>query len=210
MESHRQGSIRTRFLPGLLLNPKDGGDIFLRNVGLLSMGCTAVYPRRRSFLCPLLWELQILDESCVYQNFVSACTWSSSVLVDRFILYLLLLRLFLKHGANAIHDCGLLGYESLNTVRWGNSLPYYKISLLRIQQSKFSPPNIIQWLPWITNNSSPSQEILCLLWNPTFHYRVQKNLAHHPVLSQLNLFHIITRYFLKIPFNSLFQTNIYT
>jgi hypothetical protein len=29
-------------------NPEDGGDIFLRNVGLLSMDFTALYPRRQN------------------------------------------------------------------------------------------------------------------------------------------------------------------
>jgi hypothetical protein len=36
------------FLLGLLLRPKDGGDIFLRNVGLLSRNYMALHPRIQS------------------------------------------------------------------------------------------------------------------------------------------------------------------
>jgi hypothetical protein len=41
------------FLLGLLLNPKDGSDIFLRNVGLLLTDCTALCPRRWNHLCEI-------------------------------------------------------------------------------------------------------------------------------------------------------------
>jgi hypothetical protein len=34
------------FLLGLFFDPEDGGDIFLWNVGWLSMDCTALHPRR--------------------------------------------------------------------------------------------------------------------------------------------------------------------
>jgi hypothetical protein len=33
------------FLLGLLINPEDGGDMFLRKVGHLSTDCKALYPR---------------------------------------------------------------------------------------------------------------------------------------------------------------------
>jgi hypothetical protein len=36
------------FLLGLLLNPEDGGDIFLQNVGCLSTDYTALYPKRQN------------------------------------------------------------------------------------------------------------------------------------------------------------------
>jgi hypothetical protein len=39
-------SIHTGFLFSLFFNPEDGGDMFLRNVGLLSMDYTALYPTR--------------------------------------------------------------------------------------------------------------------------------------------------------------------
>jgi hypothetical protein len=36
------------FLLGLFFDPKDGGNMFLRNVGRLSMDYTALYPRRQN------------------------------------------------------------------------------------------------------------------------------------------------------------------
>jgi hypothetical protein len=35
---------------GLLINPKDGGDIFLRNVGGLKTDYTALYPQKTELL----------------------------------------------------------------------------------------------------------------------------------------------------------------
>jgi hypothetical protein len=37
------------FFPGLFFDPEDGGDMFLRNVGLLATDCKALYPRRVLF-----------------------------------------------------------------------------------------------------------------------------------------------------------------
>jgi hypothetical protein len=34
------------FLLGLVINPEDGGDMFLRNVGSLSKDYTVLYPRK--------------------------------------------------------------------------------------------------------------------------------------------------------------------
>jgi hypothetical protein len=42
------------FLSGLLFDPEDGGDIFLRNVGWLSTDYMALYPRRQNFKCKML------------------------------------------------------------------------------------------------------------------------------------------------------------
>jgi hypothetical protein len=49
------------FFLGLFFDPEDGGDIFLRNVGWLSTGYTALYPRIWYSSSPLLWEPQILQ-----------------------------------------------------------------------------------------------------------------------------------------------------
>jgi hypothetical protein len=37
--------LHSNFLLGSFYGPEDGGDIFLRNIGLLSMDYTALYPR---------------------------------------------------------------------------------------------------------------------------------------------------------------------
>jgi hypothetical protein len=64
------------FLLGLFFRPEDGGDIFLRNVGLILTDYTALYPRRyncsyRIFVVSFLesdWIGQE-DEYCgLYQN----------------------------------------------------------------------------------------------------------------------------------------------
>jgi hypothetical protein len=39
---------------GLLFNPEDGGDIFLRNFGSFSTDYIALYPRRSNYLYPQL------------------------------------------------------------------------------------------------------------------------------------------------------------
>jgi hypothetical protein len=40
--------LHASFLFRLLSDPQDGGGVFLRNVGLLSNGYTALYPRREN------------------------------------------------------------------------------------------------------------------------------------------------------------------
>jgi hypothetical protein len=58
-------------LLGWLLDPDDGGDIFLRNVTWLSLDYTALYPRRQNSSQPLLWEPQIQEVYILYFNIVS-------------------------------------------------------------------------------------------------------------------------------------------
>jgi hypothetical protein len=40
--------LRAGFLRGLFFDPEDGGDMFLRNVGSISMDYKASYPRRQN------------------------------------------------------------------------------------------------------------------------------------------------------------------
>jgi hypothetical protein len=49
--------------------------------------------------------------------------------------------------------------------------------------------------PWEAAGRSTGQEILCLLRNPKFHYRVHKILSPDTILSQFNSLHIPTPYF---------------
>ena len=51
---------------------------------------------------------------------------------------------------------------------------------------------------WNTKRFSASQEIPCILWNPTFGYRNHKSPPHVPILSQLDPVHTPTYHFLKI------------
>jgi hypothetical protein len=46
--------LQAGFLHGFFYNPEDGGEIFLRNIGGLSMECTALYPRRYKLSQPPL------------------------------------------------------------------------------------------------------------------------------------------------------------
>ena len=52
-----------------------------------------------------------------------------------------------------------------------------------------------------TNRFSASQEITHILWNPNVHYRIHKRPPPLPILSQLDLVHTPTSYFLKIHLN---------
>jgi hypothetical protein len=49
--------LHSGLLLGLLFNPQDGGDMFLRNVGLLSPGRTALYPRDITFCGTIIYSI---------------------------------------------------------------------------------------------------------------------------------------------------------
>jgi hypothetical protein len=51
------------------------------------------------------------------------------------------------------------------------------------------------------NQFAASKEIPHILWNPKVHYRTHKSPPPDSILSQLNLVHTITSYFLKIHLN---------
>ena len=54
---------------------------------------------------------------------------------------------------------------------------------------------------WEANWFSSSQEIPPILWNPKFHYRIQKCPPPLPILNQLGAVHTPSSYFLKIHLN---------
>jgi hypothetical protein len=56
--------LSSAILLGLFLDPEEGGDMFLRNVGRLSTDYNALYPRIYKSSKPPVWEPQIL---CIIQ-----------------------------------------------------------------------------------------------------------------------------------------------
>jgi hypothetical protein len=61
------------FLFGLLLDPEDGANIFLRNVNCLSVYYIALYPRRQSFRNHLC--VNLLHKMCVFVFGMSPSIW---------------------------------------------------------------------------------------------------------------------------------------
>jgi hypothetical protein len=49
------------FLAWITLQPEGGGDMFLQNIGWLSINCTALHPWKQNSSLPLLWEPPILQ-----------------------------------------------------------------------------------------------------------------------------------------------------
>ena len=58
-----------------------------------------------------------------------------------------------------------------------------------------------QSLSWDANRFSASQEIPRISWNPKVHYRIHTCSPPVPILSQLDLVHVLTPQFLKIHLN---------
>jgi len=54
---------------------------------------------------------------------------------------------------------------------------------------------------WEANRFSASQEITRFLWNPKFHYRIEKWPTPLPILSQIDPVHTPTSHFLQIHLN---------
>jgi len=72
----------------------------------------------------------------------------------------------------------------------------------RLTTYTYSLTHSMQQSPsWEANSFSASREIPCILWNPKVHYRTHKCPSPVPILSHLELVHILTSHFLKIYLN---------
>lgn len=54
---------------------------------------------------------------------------------------------------------------------------------------------------WEADIRTADQEVTHLLWNPKVLYRIYKGIPLFPILSQINLFHVLIPSFFKIHFN---------
>jgi hypothetical protein len=84
------------FLPGLLFTPEDGSDMFLWNIGLLSMDCMTLYLRRQT------------SSSLKYLKLLEACL--SYRMKIKYIFYLLYIMLFAGIGSWNVHHAHVLWF----------------------------------------------------------------------------------------------------
>jgi len=59
---------------------------------------------------------------------------------------------------------------------------------------------------WEADNSSPSQDIRRILWNPQVHYHLNNSPLYVPILSKMNPVRTFPLYFFKIHFNIIYPS----